>query len=79
MNSMNSYVLKFVPKNLPWYERDGLMTWYNQVKCEDFLRDTNKHFQEVKTVNFDIIHRQCREEEVPKHLSDLRSKTIPNC
>ena len=79
MNSMNSYVLKFVPKNLPWYERDGLMTWYNQVKCEDFLRDTNKHFQEVKTVNFDIIHRQCREEEVPKHLSGLRSKTIPNC
>ena len=41
---MNSYVPKFVPKDLPLYERDGLMTWYNQRKCEDFLRDTNKHF-----------------------------------
>ena len=48
MNSMNSYVPKSVPKDLPWYERDGLMTWYNQTKCEDFLRDTNKHFQEAK-------------------------------
>ena len=68
MNSMNSYVPKSVPKDLPWYERDGLMTWYNQTKCEDFLRDTNKHFQEAKRVNFDIIHRQCYGEEVPKHL-----------
>ena len=55
------------------------MTWHDQVKCEDFLRDTNKHFQEMKTVNFDIIHRQCREEEASKHLLNLRFKTIPNC
>ena len=48
MNSMNSYVPKSVPKDLSWDERDGLMTWYNQTKCEDFLRDTNKHFQEAK-------------------------------
>ena len=34
---MNSYVPKFIPKDLPWYERDGLMTWYDQMKCEDFL------------------------------------------
>ena len=65
---MNSYVPKSVPKDLSWYERDGLMTWYNQMKCEDFLRDTNKHFQEAKKVNFNIIHRQCYGEEVPKHL-----------
>ena len=68
MNLMNSYVPKFVPKDFPWYERDGLMTWYDQMKYQDFLRDTNKYFQEVKIVNFDIIHRQCRGEEVPKHL-----------
>ena len=68
MNLMNSYVPKFVPKDFPWYERGGLMTWYDQMKYEDFLRDTNKHFQEVKRVDFDIIHRQCRGEEVPKHL-----------
>ena len=38
----NSYVPKYVPENLPWFERDGLMTWYNQGKCSDFLRDANQ-------------------------------------
>ena len=39
------------------------------MKCEDFfLRDTNKHYQEAKIVNFDTIHRQCHGEEAPKHL-----------
>ena len=28
--SVNAYVPKFVPKDVPWDERDGLMTWYNQ-------------------------------------------------
>lgn len=28
-NPMNCYVPKFVPKDLPWYEHDGLMTWYD--------------------------------------------------
>ena len=63
---MNAYVPKFVPKDVPWDERDGLMTWYNQGTCKDFLRDTDKHFQEAKIINFDIIHRQCCWEEVPK-------------
>ena len=40
-NPTNTYVPKFVPKYLLWYERDGLMTWYDQIKCEDFLRNVN--------------------------------------
>ena len=28
----NVYTPKFVPNNLPWYERDGLYTWYEQNK-----------------------------------------------
>ena len=35
-NCSNNYVAQYVPLDLPWYEKDGLMTWYNQVKCEDF-------------------------------------------
>ena len=57
-----------MPKDLPWYEKDGLMTWYNQGTCEDFLRDTDKHLQQAKLVNFDIINRQCHAEEIPKYL-----------
>ena len=65
---MNTYVPNFVPNDLPWYERDGLMTWYDKCKCDDFLRDTGKHLKEANIVNFDIIHRECREEMVPKDL-----------
>ena len=60
----NSYVPKYMPEILPWYERDGLMTWHDQGKCADFLEDTNNHFREAKIINFDIIHRQCQGEVV---------------
>ena len=33
MNCTNKYVPEFIPSDLKWYERDGLMTWYDQVKC----------------------------------------------
>ena len=32
------------------------------------MRDADQHFQPVKIINFDIIHRECRGEEVPKDL-----------
>ena len=79
-NNMKMYVPKFVLDNLPWYERDGLMTWYGQWKCEDFLRDTDKHFKEAKTINFDIIYRKIRDEVVPPDLLNfyetVNEKTI---
>ena len=42
--------------------------WYDQIKCEDFLRDTDQRFQQAKIINFGIIHRERRGEEVPKDL-----------
>lgn len=42
-------------KNLPRYKRDGLMTWYEQGKCKEFLEDTDAHFRKSKITNFDII------------------------
>ena len=68
INPMHTYVTHFVLNDIPWYERDRLMAWYNKCKCDHFLRDTDKHFKEVKIVNYDIIHRECRGEVVPKHL-----------
>ena len=54
-----------MPENLPWYERDGIMTWYDRAKCRNFLENSKKHFEEVEVVNFDIIHRSARGEPVP--------------
>ena len=67
-NPMNAYVPRFVSNDLKWYDWDGLMTWYNQCKCKDFLRDTNKNFEKAKIVNFDMIHCQCCGEELREDL-----------
>lgn len=60
--------------------RDGLLTRYDQGKCKDMLRNTNKHFQEAKVVNFDIIHRKVWGKKVPeellRHYQTLRGKRI---
>lgn len=44
MGNSNNYVPIYVQKNLPWYERDGFLTWHDQCKCKEFLNDTDKHF-----------------------------------
>ena len=31
------------------------MTWYDQVKCEECLENTDKHFQNLEIINFDLI------------------------
>ena len=55
----------YVVPDLPWYERDGLMTWYNQAKSQEFLRNSKEHFNKTKIINFDIIHRLARGEKIP--------------
>ena len=64
MNIANKYVLDCVPLDLRWYERDGLLTWYDQIKCKRFLEDPDRHFNNTKIVNFDIINKCVRGEEV---------------
>ena len=34
----NTYVPKFVSNNIPWYERDGLNTWYEQMNVMKFWK-----------------------------------------
>ena len=52
----NRFIPTFVPNDLPWYERDGLMTWYEQCKCQEFLENTDEHFQNLQILNFDMIN-----------------------
>ena len=44
------------------------MTYIGQVKCRDFLRDTEDHFKNTKIVSFDVIHCQMRGEKAPEDL-----------
>ena len=43
MASQNNYISEYVLKDFPWYERGGLMTYLDQAKCRDFLRDPEGH------------------------------------
>ena len=52
----NRFIPTYVPNNLPWYKRDGLMPWYDKGKCCSFLENTDEHFETLKIVNFDIIN-----------------------
>ena len=52
----NTYVPKFIPSNLKWYEHDRLDTWYLHNKCNEFLEGTDSHFKNRKIVNFDITN-----------------------
>ena len=46
--AVNNYVPGYVPENLPWYKRDGLLTWYDRAKYKEFLEDPNAHFKNKK-------------------------------
>ena len=64
MNISMKYVPGFVPNDVKWYERDGLLTWYDQMKYERFLEDVDNHFANIKIVNFEIINKWIKGKEV---------------
>ena len=33
---VNKYIPEYTPNNLKWYERDGLLTYIDQLKYEEF-------------------------------------------
>ena len=63
----NKYIPEYVPKNLKWYERDGLETWYLQNKCNDFINNTDEHFKQMKITNFDIIKNNVSTENLKQY------------
>ena len=58
-------VNKYVPRHvkhfeLPWYERDGLMSLIDSYKSQEFEADSDGHFKKAKFINFAMIHHECR-------------------
>ena len=58
----NSFIPKYIPGDLKWYEKDGLDTWYTQNKCEEFLSNADSHFKKSQIVNFDMINNKVDEQ-----------------
>ena len=56
----NKVIPEYMPENLPWYERDGLMTYIDQIKYKEYAENKDEYLKNVEVVNFDIIHNHCR-------------------
>ena len=54
----NKYIPDYCPPDLPWYERDGLLIWYDQNKSEEFSKDPDNYLKNKKVIHFDMIHAQ---------------------
>ena len=90
----NDYIPKYVPEDLPWYEREGLLTYIDQMKYKEFISDPDAAVKNTKVINFDMIHTQCggtprthsdnfyqtvREKDVKKMPQKDKKKTVATC
>ena len=69
--AVNKFVQNYVPENLKWSERNGLLTYIDQLKYSEFSLDLDK---EAEVVNFDIIHSKCRGDK--QSLTDKDYQTV---
>ena len=65
---VNSYIPAHAPWNLKWYERDGLLTYIDQLKYNEFIKNPDNHFQRARINNFDLIHKEYRGEPIADNL-----------
>ena len=70
----NNYIPRYVPKDLPWYERDGLITYIDQLNYKEFISDPGTAVKNINVMNFDMIHPQCR--GAPRTHSDNFYQTV---
>ena len=59
--------------NLPWYESDGLMSYIDSLKCQEFLNDTDEHYKKAEVINFNIIHHRCRGDPLQNAIAPIRA------
>ena len=48
------------PPDLPWYEGDDLLTWYDQNKYAEFSKKPHEYLKNKNVINFNMINAQCR-------------------
>ena len=71
---VNKYIPKVVPKDLPWYKRDGLMTYTDQLKYKRFMSNPNKYLEKAEVINFDMIYARCG--RPPQQYSNKHYQTV---
>ena len=70
----NKYVPTFQEDcfKLPWYDR-GMMSYIDNVKYKTIRDDPDQYFDDVKVVNFDIIHHECNGDKLIGDYKDYKT------
>ena len=68
MEFKNRYIPQFVKDNLKWYERDGLLTYINQLEYKRSEENRDSYLEKISITNFDIIHSNCRNEPLENEI-----------
>ena len=72
----NRYIAEYVKSDLKWYERDGLLTYIDQLKCSNFIEDSGKHIARSDIINVDIIYKKCGLYKAQEN-SEKHHQTVP--
>ena len=56
---VNKYIPEVVSEDFPWYKREGLMTYIDQLKYKRFMSDLDRYLEKAEVINFDMIHASC--------------------
>ena len=70
MTARSSYIPPYIKDNLKWYEKEGLITYFQQREYQEFKKDRDAYINETKILNFDIIHHMCRGDKLEKTIKE---------
>ena len=73
MFSKNSYIPPYIKQDLTWFERDGLMTYIDQLQYKRFEEDRDNYLKNVKVINFDIINHELKGSPLEKNILDYKT------
>ena len=62
---MSIYKSKYLPRYVPPEERD-FFSYLDQLKYEETVNNTDNYFRNVKVINFDLMHHECRGDPLEK-------------
>ena len=54
-------------------ERDGQLTYYDELKYQEFTANKEKQFRNHNIINFDIIRNQCRGDKLNKSIREHKT------
>ena len=73
---INEYIPTKGKTEFKWYEHYLLMPYIDDLKYNEFIENTDEYFQKAKIINFDIIHHECKGDELEYSKSFIKQLKI---